>query len=295
VSKDANMAATIFCDISCTLGEGPSYDPFDGALYWFDIAGRRLLRQAAPGVAPTVEELPEMASAIAAVDGERQLVVTETGLHLRDRRSGRLTPHHAIEADNAVTRSNDSRTHPSGAFWIGTMGKNAEAKAGAIYWYRGGELRTLYPGITIPNSICFSPGGEVAYFTDTREGVLWRVDCDPATGLPRGEPAIFVDRRGVKGGIDGSVTDTDGVLWNAVWGVGRLDAYAPDGRLLRSFDLPARQTTCPAFFGRDADRIVVTSAREGLDDAALAADPQAGKTFILDVAVKGRHDPAVML
>lgn len=289
------MTVTIFSDASCHLGEGPTYDPFEGVLYWFDIIGKRLLRQAAPGETPTVQDLPDMASAIAAVDRDRQLLVTETGLHLRDRRTGRLTPHIGIEADDPSTRSNDSRPHPSGAFWIGTMGKKAERKAGAIYWYRAGELRKLYPGITIPNSICFSPAGDVAYFTDTREGVLWRVDCDPATGLPRGEPKTFVDRRGMEGGIDGTVTDTDGVLWNAVWGIGRLDAYAPDGMLLRSIDLPARQTTCPAFLGPAADRIVVTSAREGLDAAAIAADPQAGKTFLLDLAVKGRHDPAVML
>jgi sugar lactone lactonase YvrE len=289
------MTVTIFSDVSCHLGEGPTYDPFEGALYWFDIIGKRLLRQAAPGEAPTVQDLPDMASAIAAVDGDRQLLVTETGLHLRDRRTGRLAPHLGIEADDPSTRSNDSRTHPSGAFWIGTMGKKAERKAGAIYWYRAGELRKLYPGITIPNSICFSPAGDVAYFTDTREGVLWRVNCDPATGLPRGEPNVFVDRRGKDGGIDGTVTDTDGVLWNAVWGIGRLDAYASDGKLLRSIELPARQTTCPAFLGPAADRIVVTSAREGLDAAAIAADPQAGKTFLLDLAVKGRHDPVVLL
>ncbi|CAG1011561.1 MAG: SMP-30/gluconolactonase/LRE family protein [Rhizobiaceae bacterium] len=289
------MTATIFSDISCHLGEGPTYDAFEGTLYWLDIIGRRLLRQSGPGEAPTVEDLPEMASAIAAVDGERQLLVTETGLHLRDRRTGRLTSHLAIEADDPSTRSNDSRTHPSGAFWIGTMGKKAERKAGSIYWYRAGELRKLYPGITIPNSICFSPGGDAAYYTDTAEGILWRVDCDPATGLPRGEPRIFVDRRGLRGGIDGTVTDVDGVLWNAVWGIGRLDAYAPDGRLLRSIDLPAKQTTCPAFLGAAADRIVVTSAREGLDAGGLAADPQAGKTFLIDIAVTGRHDPAVLL
>ena len=292
---DPAATATVFSGVSCHLGEGPTYDPGEGALYWFDIVGRKLLRQTAPGAQPSVQDLPEMASSIAAVDGERQLLVTETGLHLRDRRTGRLTRHLAIEADDPSTRSNDSRTHPSGAFWIGTMGKKAEAGAGAIYWYRAGELRKLFPRITIPNSICFSPDGDVAYYTDTNEGVLWRVDCDKATGLPTGEKRVFVDRRGMAGGIDGSVTDADGILWNAVWGQGRIDAYAPDGRLLRSIDLPARQTTCPAFFGAGADRLVVTSAREGFDAAKLAADPQAGKTFILDIAVKGRHDPAVML
>ncbi len=295
MSSGPGVAATVFSEFSCHLGEGPTYDPAEGALYWFDIVGRRLLRQAGPGVQPSVQDLPEMASAIAAVDGERQLLVTETGLHLRDRRMGRLTPHFAIEADDHSTRSNDSRTHISGAMWIGTMGKKAEPKAGAIYWYRAGELRKLFASITIPNSICFSPDGGTAYYTDTVEGILWRVECDPATGLPRGEKQIFVDRRGMAGGIDGSVTDAEGVLWNAVWGEGRIDAYTPDGRLLRSIALPARQTTCPAFFGAAADRLIVTSAREGLDAGRLAADPLAGKTFILDIAVKGRHDPAVRL
>lgn len=206
------MTVAIFSDIACQLGEGPAYDSVEGALYWFDITGRRLLRQSAPGEPATIQELPEMASAIAAVDGERQLLVTETGLYLRERRTGRLTLHLAIEAGDRSTRSNDSRTHPSGAFWIGTMGKKAEHKAGAIYWYRGGELRKLYPGISIPNSISFSPDGSYAYFTDTAEAVLWRVECDPATGLPRGEPQVFVDRRGMPGGIDGTVTDVDGVL-----------------------------------------------------------------------------------
>ena len=50
--------------------------------------------------------------------------------------------------------------------------------------------------------------------------VIQRVDCDPATGLPRGELKIFVDTRRSEGWVDGSVVDADGVLWNARWGGG---------------------------------------------------------------------------
>ena len=94
-----------------------------------------------------------------------------------------LTLHVALEADNAATRSNDGRVHPSGALWIGTMGRKAEKGAGAIYHFGGGELRRLYAGISIPNAICFSPDGATAYFTDTREAILYRVTDRSANAL----------------------------------------------------------------------------------------------------------------
>jgi sugar lactone lactonase YvrE len=185
--------------------------------------------------------------------------------------------------------------HQSGAFWFGTMGKAEDKGAGAIYWYRKGELRKLFPGIGIPNSICFSPDGAIAYFADTAVNILMRVDCDPATGLPSGEPKIFYDQRKDKGGLDGSVVDAEGVLWNARWGAGSLDAYSPEGKRIRSIAIPAKQSSCPAFVGTKADRIVVTSAWQGYDARARERDPHAGKTFLVDLPVKGRFDARVAL
>ncbi|MEJ6784095.1 SMP-30/gluconolactonase/LRE family protein [Aminobacter sp. Piv2-1] len=287
--------ASIFSDEVCELGEGPSYDPATDTLYWFDIVAGRMLEKKVSGGETRIHQLGEMASAIAVIDGERQLLLTETGLHIRDAATGKLSMHHPVEASNGSTRSNDARVHPSGALWFGTMGKKAEAGAGAIYWYFRGELRLLYPAISIPNSICFTEDGKTAYYTDTAVNILYRVDCDADTGLPVGEPKLFVDRRGDEGGLDGSVLDRDGILWNACWGLGRVDAYAPDGRHLRSVAVPAVQASCPAFVGAGADRLVVTSAAAGLDAEARRADPHAGKTFLLDIAVNGRHEPCVLI
>lgn len=288
-------AVSILSDIDCHLGEGPTYDPASGKLFWFDIRGRKLLEKAMPDGAVAVHDLPEMTSALAVIDAGRQLLVTETGLHVRDVRTGSITAHTPIEADNMATRSNDARVHPCGAFWIGTMGRQDEKHAGSIYWFFKGEVRRIFPGITIPNSICFSPDGAIAYFTDSDVNVLMRVDCDPATGLPVGEPAVFFDQRGGEGSIDGSIVGADGVLWNARWGAASLDAYAPDGRRIRSVPMPARQTSCPAFVGSRADRIAVTSAWQGMDDKARRDDPDAGKTFLVDLPVSGRFEPHVVI
>ncbi len=280
---------------TCVLGEGPTYDAAADTLYWFDILESRMLTRKLSGGETVIHQFQEMASAIATIDAERQLLVTETGLHMRDARTGKLSPHMSVEASNAGTRSNDARVHPCGALWFSTMGKKAEAGAGAIYWYFRGEVRLLYPAITIPNSICFSADGSVGYYADTAQNLLYRVDCDADTGLPTGEPKLFVDGRARGGGIDGSVVDLNGTLWNAVWGGARVDAYAPDGTLVRSVVVPVSQPSCPAFVGANADRMVVTSAWEHMDAAARAADPHAGKTFLLDIEVNGRHEPNVLI
>ena len=286
---------SILCDIACELGEGPSYDPETNRLFWFDITGERLLERSFPDGDTVVHALPFMASAIAVVDADRQLIAAENGLHVRDAASGALSLLQPIEADNALTRSNDSRVHPCGAFWIGTMAKDESRDLGAIYWFFRGELRTLYRPLSIPNSICFSPDGRIGYFTDTPRGLLYRVDCDPETGLPVGEPAVFVDWRGRDGFIDGSVVDADGVLWNARWAGGAVDAWAPDGRRLRTIAVPAAQATCPAFAGPDASRLVVTSAWKGRSERQRDAEPDAGKTFLIDRPVRGRFEPRVKI
>ena len=287
--------ASILSDVVCQLGEGPSYDPDTDTLFWFDILGRKLLEKKLPDGQTVVHDLPWLASAIAVVDPGRQLLVTEAGLFLRDARTGALTLHQKLESDNRATRSNDSRVHPSGAFWIGTMSKKAEIGAGAFYWYRKGELRTLFTGAHIPNAICFSPAGDMAYFTGLELNLMMCVPTDPATGLPTGEPRLFADRRTSGGEIDGSVCDAEGVVWNACWDSGRVDAYAPDGRHLRSVSVPASRSTCPAFIGAKADRLAVTTASVGLDAETLAREPHAGKTFLLDIPVKGRHEPRVLI
>jgi sugar lactone lactonase YvrE len=288
-------AVSVFSDVVCHLGEGPAAHPGLGRLFWFDILEKRLLEKPFDGTDTVVHDLPCMASVLAVIDDGRQLIATEKGFHIRETATGTLTLHTPLEAENESTRSNDGRVHPCGALWIGTMGKRAERGAGSIYRFFKGEVRQLFPGISIPNSIAFAPDGSVAYLADSVERIIWRVETDPATGLPTGEPKTFRTFHGEEGAPDGSVVDLDGTLWNARWGAAALDAYAPDGTRVRSIAMPARQVSCPAFMGRAADRLVVTSAHEGMDTVTRLADPLAGQTFLVDVLVRGRFDPPVQI
>jgi sugar lactone lactonase YvrE len=191
-------------------------------------------------------------------------------------------------------RSNDGRVHPSGALWYGTMKKSQENRkgAGSIYHVARGVVTRILPEISIPNGICFSPDGTVGYYVDTMENRYMRVPVDPLTGLPTADPQIFSDESQNPGGVDGSVCDTDGYIWNARWEVGQVHRYSPNGERVAVYSVPSKLTTCPAFIGKNADRMLVTSAREALDAEAMKADPQAGFTYDLGITVKGQFEPA---
>lgn len=284
-------SGTVLVDTRLHLGEGPTYDPTTDTAWWFDILGKGLFEHHVSRGETIRHDLPMMASVLARVDNERQILATEKGIFIRDVASGGLSLLTALETDRPDNRSNDGRVHPCGALWVGTMGKTAADGAGAIYHVAGATVTRLFDAISIPNSICFSPDGTIGYYVDTRVNVMMKVALDPATGLPTGTPSVHIDGTGQKGGIDGSVCDIDGGIWNARWGVGAVDHYDSKGQHLARYTLPAAQTTCPAFIGKNADRLLVTSATEGLDEAGLAADPQGGKVFVLDVSVKGQHAP----
>jgi sugar lactone lactonase YvrE len=289
VQEDAG--ATVLCETRCHLGEGPAYDPVHDTAWWFDILGRHLYEADLGAGTVRSHELPVMASVLAWIARDRQMVATEDGIYARDVRDGRLSLLLPLEADNPVTRSNDGRVHPSGALWIGTMGKSAEPEAGAIYHVLDGEITRLYANMTVPNAICFSPDGRTAYFTDTPSRLLHRVAVDPRTGRPTRAPEALYDHRGGMGAMDGAVTDAEGLIWNARWGAGCVDVYSPEGQRIRSLRVPATRASCPVFVGPGFDRLLVTSAYQGMNEAELAADPHHGRTFLLDPCAEGKPEP----
>lgn len=288
------VPTSVLSDHRCHLGEGPTYDVATDTAWWFDIREGLLFEARLGSGSIRIHTLGRMASALGRIDADRQLIVAEDGLYVRALADGAMTLLCPLEADNPATRSNDARVHQSGTFWIGTMGRKAEPGAGAIYAFHRGKISLLFPRISIPNSICFSPDGGIGYFADTARAVLYAVPLNPATGLPRGEPEVLLRHTGI-GGLDGSVCDADGLIWNACWGASRIDVYSPQGERLRSLSVPARQTSCPAFVGPDLSRLLVTSAWQDMDDAARAADPQGGCTFLLEASARGRAEPDVKL
>ena len=282
----------IFDHRLCDLGEGPLWHPIREQLFWFDILNNKLLSQDATGAREWLFD--RSVSAAGWISEAELLVATETGLIRFNLETEVQVDIAEIEADLPQTRSNDGRADPQGGFWIGTMGKKAEAGAGAIYRYFRGEIRRIFSGITISNAICFTPSGRVAHFADTVQGRVMRVTLD-SDGWPVGQPETFLDLRAEGLNPDGAVVDASGVLWLAQWGAARVAAYAPDGSFLRAVTVDAPHCSCPAFGGPDMTTLFCTTALEQMDAAARAKFPDSGKVFAIENLARGQREHMVII
>lgn len=267
----------------CELGEGPLWHPELGKLFWFDILGMRMLCDDG-----REWNFDEHVSAAGWIDAQQLLIASETKLFRFNIETGESADVVALEADNPVTRSNDGRADPWGGFWIGTMGKKAEAGAGAIYRMYDGKLRKLFGDITVSNAICFSPDRKFAYATDTDTGVILRIPLD-ADGFPVGDIDSFIDLSADGLRPDGAIIAADGTLLNAQWGSGRVVRYSAAGEMLETFEVPTAQSTCPSLGGADLTTLFVTSA------AKTQSDADAGKTFAFDTTIAGQKEHQVKL
>lgn len=283
------MQIEVLDDHKCSLGEGPLWHPKTGDFFWFDIDKKLLLKRS--GTSTAQIQFDRHVSAAGWLDEQNLLVADEFGLFQFNHLTKEETRIADIENDNPITRSNDGRADPFAGFWIGTMGKKAEPESGAIYRYYRGEVRQLFDKISISNSICFSPDGEYAYFTDTVTKKIMRQTLDQTHGWPVGEAELFADLSGENLNPDGSIVDANGNLWNAQWGAGRVAQYAKDGSFLRAIEFPASQITCPAFGGENLDQLIVTSAKIGLGNK----EELAGCTFSVSLNVKGQNEHQVVL
>ncbi len=277
----------------CALGEGPLWHPLREQLFWFDIIRYRLHTR--EGDRTKTWQFDEHVSAAGWVDEERFLIASETKLFLFNVETGQSEDVCPLEADNHATRSNDGRADPFGGFWIGTMGKAAEPGAGAIYRFYHGEARLLYPNITVPNAISFTPDGRFAYWTDSHRGQIMRQPLDPADGWPEGEPALWLDLSSEGIIPDGAVVDAEGNLWNAQWRSWRVACYSPEGAFLRAVPFNASQTSCPAFGGDNLTTLYCTSARDSVESRDERPSAQHGMTFAADNVAQGLPERQVKL
>jgi len=283
------MQVEVFDNHKCSLGEGPLWQPETADFFWFDIDKKLLFKRS--GVQTEHIQFDRHVSAAGWIDEQNLLVADEFGLFKFNHVSKAEQRIADIEKNTSITRSNDGRADPFGGFWIGTMGKNAEAEAGAIYRYYRGEVRQLFDRISISNSICFSPDGLFAYFADTVTKKIMRQALEQTDGWPVGQAETFADLNADGLNPDGSVVDANGNLWNAQWGASRVVQYATDGSFVSAIEFPASQITCPAFGGENFDEMLVTSAKVGLSKK----EQLAGATFAVKLGVVGQKEHQVII
>lgn len=289
--RDFELIDTL--DVGNTLGECILWDAHTQSAWWTDIHESRLYRYALAGKQLQVMELPGRLCSFGFIDGDSRLVCAfAEGFALYDPATGERQWLYRPEAGYSGTRFNDGRVDRQGRFWSGTMVESENATdaggqpvKGSLYWVSPSANGRALQGIGISNSLCWSRDGGIVYFADSPTAEIRAWDFAAASAAFSNERVLARTPEGSS--PDGSVIDAQDCLWNAHWGGGKVVRFSPQGDVMTEIGLPVSQPTCVCFGGPGLDLLFVTTAREHLDDAALARQPAAGNVFIYRTAFKG--------
>lgn len=280
---DARLAT----DEAYQLAEGPVWDPERGRVLWVDIRSGRVMEGtlAADRIAVVTEH--RFAGTVGAVVPARDgglLVAGSKGL-ATIAADGSVRTGPSVVPDAVDSRLNDGACDPAGRFLVGSMALDGRVGQERLYRLDGdGSVRVVDQGFTLSNGLGWSPDGRTLYHVDSIPGTVWSRPYDPASATvgPRREH-LRVD-----GGLpDGLCVDVDGNLWIAIWDAGEVRCYSPAAEHLATVGVPAPHTSSAAFVGPGRDRLLITTARDELSDADLAAFPASGRLFLADVGTAG--------
>lgn len=285
------LIATI--DVGNTLGECILWDEQTQSVWWTDIHESRLYRYTPIDKQLQDYALPGRLCSFGFIENDSRLICAfAEGFALYDPETGKRQWLYQPEADYTGTRFNDGRVDRQGRFWSGTMVEIEPAVdvagqpvQGSLYWISPqGQGKTL-EHICTANSLCWSRDSRILYFADSGTKKILAYAFDPATaGVGHG---VVIAETAQDSSPDGSIIDAEGCLWNAHWGGGKVVRYSPQGVEMATLVLPVTQPTCQCLGGPDLNWLFVTTARENLDAAALAQQPEAGNVFIYRTPYKG--------
>jgi sugar lactone lactonase YvrE len=252
------------------LGECPLWDERTQTLWWVDILEPSLKKL--DGGSLKTYPLPEAMGSFAFREPGGFVVAMKSGLYFFD--TEKLALIAKPDSHLPQNRFNDGRCDRDGRFWAGTMPEPMREPAGALYRLGAdGKLARKRTGITVPNSLAWSPDGRTMYFADSPRRTIWAFDYDRASGEPSNERVFVTTEVGFP---DGSCMDADGCLWNAEYGGGRLVRYTPAGKIDRVIEVPVKNPTCCCFGGARLDMLYITTAAQRLTEAQLKEQPLAG-------------------
>lgn len=218
-----------------------------------------------------------------AVDGE--LLIANSTRLLRCAPKGSPELWVNLLPDDGTRQLNDGAADPAGRFVVGSLSLAGPSQLERLFVVEtDGSFHPLDTDLTLSNGLAWTADGRRMYSVDTLRRRIEVRRYDPPSG-DTGERALFVELH--DGYPDGICLDVEEHLWVAVWGLGQLHRYAPDGSLDRVIDVPAPHTSSLAFAGLDRRTLVITTASDGLSARQLEDFPDSGRLFTIEPGVAG--------
>jgi len=284
----ATQTVELALDARAELGEGPRWHGAERRLYWVDIARNQLHRFDPATGADEHRAFDAPVGCFAFRAGGGLILAMKDGLALLDHWEGVPRPFgEQLFIDKPDLRFNDGRTDPAGRFWVGSVNMAKSARDAALYRVDpDGGIDYIEGGMLTCNGAAFNADGTSFRHADTPSHELRAYDADPVSGTLSHRRIVRRFPEG-KGRPDGGSFDAEGAYWSALFDGGRVVRLNDEGEILMTVELPVTRPTMIIFGGPDLRTAYVTSARTGLSDEQLAAQPEAGGIFSFRVDVPG--------
>ncbi len=288
----------LFIEARHRLGEAIIWHAANQCLYWIDLLDPALFRHdlktAVTRSWPLL--LPAPIGAIAATEDPDLLLLTHRqGLSLLRISNLALEPYCDPEDGRDAIIWNDAKCDRWGRAWVGSSHALEKEARGALWCVKDRHGFALGDaGFAISNGPAVSPDGGTLYFNDSSARTTFAYDISADDLHPRNRRAL-ISFTADEGMPDGIITDAAGCLWIAHWGGARVSQYTAAGKLLAAYPVPAQNVTTMCFAGPGFSTLYITTARDGLDETALAEMPLSGSLFRLETNTKGLPEPLFRL
>lgn len=280
--ESSGYTVEIVSNHKCLLGEGPVWDEKRNSIYWLDVLRGEIREYSYLDEKEKVISVGQMVGAIALCTDDSFIGGLEKGIYFIDRNTAELKPIVSPEEHLPENRSNDGKCDPSGRFWIGTMAKDEDAHAGALYMIdKDLTITKKIADTTISNGLAWTSDKKRFYFIDSPDRGVDAFNYDDATGEihNRRNVILFGEDDGFP---DGMTIDTEGMLWIAHWDGWQVSRWNPDtGEKMVSIRLPVSRPSSCTFGGDNLGDLFITTAQKGLSAEELQRQPDAGKLFVV--------------
>ncbi|MFK3780181.1 SMP-30/gluconolactonase/LRE family protein [Agrobacterium sp. NPDC089420] len=245
--------------------ESPTWDAATGELFWCDIPAGTIHSLVIESGQRKRWSFGEPVASFGLADSGRLVVALSSSIVFFNLETGKRELIATIRLPAGVSRLNDGKVGPDGAFYVGSMDRSATTPQGALYRVdESGRTDILTSGFSASNGLAWTGDGQTMFHSDSQgEMFVDRWDFCPQSGAISNRRRLRAHDL-ANGRADGGAFDTASVYWSAAPSCSRLNCIALDGTLLRWVELPISKPAMPCFGGADMCTVYVTSLDSGL-------------------------------
>jgi len=269
-------------EAGASIAECPSWDPSTETLLWVDMLRGEVHRYSPTDGTDVVERTGSFVAAAVTREAGGLLVAEADEVLLIDRQGAVETSIPVVHRHGGIVL-NDGRCDHLGRFWFGSASEASKRQSGRLYRLDGDlTLQVAIDQVGISNGLDWSPDGGSMYYVDSATQRVDVFEFDERRGVLSGRRPLTAVPKGL-GEPDGLTVDSEGFIWVAIWGGGRIWRLSPEGELADVIEIPLANATNCAFGGAQLETLFITAA--GDDEG----NRRNGAIFVLEPGIRGRN------